>query len=55
MSPYSNLLEYSMHPIEIIRKYYNPESEAYSFLVPAQGDGGKKAVEVAERVRHLNP
>ncbi|MFZ3121859.1 MAG: HD domain-containing protein [Thermodesulfovibrionales bacterium] len=52
---YSNLLEYSMHPIEIIRKYYNPESEAYKFLIQHSRMVAKKAVEVAERVRHLNP
>ena len=44
-----------MHPIEIIRKYYNPESEAYKFLVQHSRMVAKKAVEVAERVRHLNP
>ena len=34
MSPlFKSVRGYSMHPIEIIRKYYNPESEAYSFLV----------------------
>lgn len=44
-----------MYPIEIIRKYYNPESEAYSFLVQHSRMVAKKAVEVAERVRHLNP
>ena len=40
--PYSNLLEYSVNPVEIIRKYYNPESEAYKFPCSAQQDGGKK-------------
>ncbi|MBI1811221.1 MAG: HDIG domain-containing protein [Nitrospirae bacterium] len=44
-----------MHPIEIIRKYYNPESEAYSFLVQHSRMVAKKAVEVAERVKQLNP
>jgi len=44
-----------MHPIEIISKYYNSESEAYRFLVQHSRMVTKKAVEVAERVRRLNP
>ena len=44
-----------MNPVEIIRKYYNPESEAYKFLIQHSKMVAKKAVEVAERVRHLNP
>lgn len=44
-----------MNPIEIIRKYYNPESEAYKFLIHHSRMVAKKAVEVAERVRHLKP
>ncbi|MDO8746319.1 MAG: HDIG domain-containing protein, partial [Thermodesulfovibrionales bacterium] len=44
-----------MNLVEIIRKYYNPESEAYSFLVQHSRMVAKKAVEVAERVKHLNP
>lgn len=44
-----------MNPVEIIRKYYNPESEAYKFLVQHSKMVAKKAVEAAERVKHLNP
>jgi uncharacterized protein len=44
-----------MNPVEIIRKYYNPESEAYKFLVQHSRMVAKKAVEIAERVKHLNP
>ncbi len=44
-----------MNPISIIRKYYTPETVAYKFLVQHSEMVTRKAVEVAERVRHLNP
>ena len=44
-----------MNPVGIIRKYYTPETVAYKFLVQHSEMVTRKAVEVAERVRHLNP
>lgn len=44
-----------MNPVSIIKKYYTPETVAYKFLVQHSEMVTRKAVEVAERVRHLNP
>lgn len=44
-----------MNPISIIKKYYTPETVAYKFLVQHSELVTRKALEVAERVKHLNP
>ncbi|MFA4828076.1 MAG: HD domain-containing protein [Thermodesulfovibrionales bacterium] len=44
-----------MNPISIIKKYYTPETVAYKFLVQHSEMVTRKAIEVAERVKHLNP
>ena len=44
-----------MNPVSIIKKYYTPETVAYKFLVQHSEMVTRKAVEVAERVKHLNP
>ncbi len=44
-----------MDPIRIIEKYYSSETEAYNFLVQHSKMVALKALEVAGRVRHLNP
>jgi uncharacterized protein len=42
-------------PIKIIETYYNPKSEAHRILI-AHGEAvAKKALELAERVKDLNP
>jgi uncharacterized protein len=42
-------------PIAIIRKYYSPDSLAYSMLVKHSEAVTTKAVDVARRVKNLNP
>jgi len=44
-----------MHPIDIIRKYYDPQSRAYQILVEHSEAVAQKALAVAERVMHLRP
>lgn len=44
-----------MDPLDIIEKYYDPDSKAYHFLVHHSRLVAKKAFEIAERARHLNP
>lgn len=44
-----------MNPIEIIRKYYGPGSKAFYFLVHHSRLVARKALEIGERVRQLNP
>lgn len=44
-----------MNPIDIIQKYYDPDSKAYLFLIRHGRLVAKKALEIADRVRHLNP
>lgn len=44
-----------MDPLKIIEKYYKPGSKAYEFLVHHGRSVAKKALEVAEKVRRLNP
>lgn len=44
-----------MNPISIIRKYYTPETVEYKFLVQHSEMVTRKALEVAERVKHLTP
>lgn len=42
-------------PVEIIEKYYEPDSKAYYFLLHHGKVVAKKAVEIARKVEHLNP
>lgn len=42
-------------PIEIIEKYYEPDSKAYYFLVRHGMVVANKAVEIGRRVAHLGP
>lgn len=44
-----------MEPIKIIEKYYSPGTGAYDFLLRHSKMVTRKALEVAEKVRHLNP
>jgi len=44
-----------MDPFEILAKYYFPDSSTYSYLVTHSKAVAKKALEAAERVKHLNP
>lgn len=44
-----------MDPLDVIEKYYDPESKAYHFLVHHSRLVAKKAFEIAERARDLNP
>lgn len=42
-------------PLRIIQKYYDPACELYRFLVEHGEAVARKALEAAEKVRHLNP
>jgi len=44
-----------MDPLKIIRKYYNPKSKAYYFLVEHSKAVTKKALEIARKVPELHP
>jgi len=44
-----------MDAIEIIQKYYEPESKAYRLLVNHSRVVAKKAIDIAKRVRELSP
>jgi uncharacterized protein len=44
-----------MNPLEIIEKYYSPDSRAYYFLTRHSKKVTEKALWVAQRVRHLDP
>lgn len=44
-----------MHPIKIIEKYYKPDSKAYTFLVEHSRIVARKSLEIAEKVKHLDP
>mgnify|MGYP001601287647 CR=1 FL=1 len=44
-----------MNPIKIIEKYYDRKSEGYRLLAEHSRIVAKKAVEIAGRVKHLNP
>jgi len=43
------------NPDETIRKYYDPNSRAYYLLIHHSRLVAQKAVQIAKRVRHLNP
>lgn len=42
-------------PLKIIEKYYEPDSKAYFFLLQHGRVVARKALEIAQRARHLNP
>lgn len=44
-----------MDPIVVIEKYYDPQSIAYGYLVRHSRMVVKKALEIAEKVKHLSP
>jgi uncharacterized protein len=44
-----------MDPLKIIANYYSPDSRAYYFLTLHSVKVTEKALEVAQRVSHLNP
>ncbi len=44
-----------MNPLEIIQKYYEPDSRAYYFIIHHSRLVARKAREIAERVSHMNP
>lgn len=44
-----------MKPIKLIEKYYAPDSKAYEILVVHSEMVLQKALELAQRVRHLQP
>lgn len=44
-----------MDPYKIMHKYYYPDSKTYHYLVTHSRAVAKKALEVAARVKHLNP
>jgi len=45
----------NIDPLEIIKKYYNPKSKSYKILVTHSDAVAKKALQIAERVKHLQP
>jgi uncharacterized protein len=45
----------SIEPLEIIKKYYKPKSKSYKILVVHSEMVAQKALQVAEKVKHLNP
>ena len=44
-----------MNIFEIIKKYYPPDSRAYYFLVEHGKSVASKAIELAKRIKHLEP
>jgi uncharacterized protein len=44
-----------MNPVELIKKYYASYPEAYDFVIRHAEMVAKKALRVAENVKHLNP
>lgn len=44
-----------VNPIEVIEKYYEPESKAYHFLIQHSRLVARKALEIAEKAVHLHP
>lgn len=58
-SPYDKIARSSaagfFNPVDILGKYYDPDSKAYHFLLHHSRLVAKKALEIAEKVKHLNP
>jgi uncharacterized protein len=44
-----------MKPVDIIAKYYDPDSKSYHYLMQHSRMVARKALEIAERVGHLKP
>ncbi len=44
-----------MNPIDIINEFYRPDSKACKILINHGKQVARKALEVAERISHLNP
>lgn len=44
-----------MNPLEVIGQYYEPNSMAYHFLIHHSRLVALKALDMAQKVRHLNP
>ncbi|HEX9861345.1 MAG TPA: HDIG domain-containing protein [Nitrospirota bacterium] len=44
-----------MDPLEILQKYYYPNTKTYEYLVTHSKMVARKALSVAEKVKHLNP
>ncbi len=44
-----------MNPLEVIQKYYDPDSQAYYFLIHHSRLVAHKALMLAEKVEHLKP
>lgn len=44
-----------MDPFEILQKYYYPDSKTYKFLFTHSRKVADKALDAAQRVKHLNP
>ncbi len=42
-----------MQPLELIKKYYNPDSEAYKILVTHSAAVARKALDIAGKLTHL--
>lgn len=49
------LLDKSMDPIELICKYYDPESKTYYLLIQHSRMVSEKALKIAEKVKHHCP
>lgn len=47
--------ETGIDPDTIIRKFYNPDSDRYKILISHSRQVADKALDVADRVRHLDP
>ncbi len=45
----------SIEPLEIIKKFYNPKSQSYKILVVHSEMVTQKALQIAQKVKHLNP
>lgn len=44
-----------MNPEDVLKKYYNPESRAFYIIMQHSGMVTEKALEIARRVKHLQP
>lgn len=48
-------LKYSVYPLEIIKKYYSPDSKAFYFLICHGKMVAEKALTIARMVRRFGP
>jgi len=44
-----------MDPLEIIKRYYEPDSKAYYYVVNHSKMVAKKSLDIAKNAKHLNP